>query len=51
MLAEQVVSGALPTVEERLPTNPVVDTPAEGIGIYGGTMFSLYGGVRLAEFC
>ncbi len=36
LLAEQTASGALPPVAERLPANPVVLTPIEQIGTYGG---------------
>lgn len=35
-LAEQVAAGTLPPVEERLPENPLVLEPIEGIGEYGG---------------
>lgn len=37
MLTEQVTAGALPPVQERLPKNPLVVTPVESIGQYGGT--------------
>ncbi|SFC48987.1 peptide/nickel transport system substrate-binding protein [Streptomyces aidingensis] len=37
MLAERVKAGELPPVEERLPENPLVVTPTEQIGVYGGT--------------
>lgn len=37
MLAEKVKSGELPSVEERLPSDPLVIQPTEMIGIYGGT--------------
>jgi len=37
-LAEQVAAGTLPPVEERLPDNPVVTTPIESVGKYGGTI-------------
>jgi peptide/nickel transport system substrate-binding protein len=37
MLAEQVASGALPPVEERLPAEPLVIEPEEQVGEYGGT--------------
>ncbi len=37
MLAELVEQGKLPPVEERLPNNPLVVTPYEEIGQYGGT--------------
>ena len=32
-----VDAGKLPPIEERLPTNPMVVTPHEDIGQYGGT--------------
>ncbi|MFB9661693.1 ABC transporter substrate-binding protein [Glycomyces mayteni] len=37
MLAERVEAGDLPPVEERLPKEPLVVTPAESSGQYGGT--------------
>ena len=37
-LAEQVTAGSLPPVDERMPTNPVVTEPVEGVGQYGGTL-------------
>jgi|YelNatPaOPRAMG01_1025707.scaffolds.fasta_scaffold03856_19 peptide/nickel transport system substrate-binding protein len=37
-LAELVKQGKLPPVEQRLPKNPLVVTPFEEIGQYGGTM-------------
>lgn len=49
-LAELVAAGTLPAAAERLPLHPVVVTPYEGIGQYGGEMLDLYDGVRLAEF-
>jgi len=36
MLAEQVKAGTLPPIEQRLPENPLVVTPAEKIGKFGG---------------
>jgi len=36
MLAELVAKGELPPVEERLPEEPVIVTPAQSIGKYGG---------------
>jgi peptide/nickel transport system substrate-binding protein len=50
MLADQVAAGELPPAAERLPVNPRVVEPAEEIGQYGGQMFDLYNGGRLAEF-
>ncbi|NLG98409.1 MAG: ABC transporter substrate-binding protein [Chloroflexi bacterium] len=40
MLAELVAAGSLPPVEERLPPNPVVVTPTNSIGKYGGTLYA-----------
>jgi peptide/nickel transport system substrate-binding protein len=37
MLADRVKAGTLPPVGERLPENPLVVTPTEQIGQYGGT--------------
>lgn len=37
MLAEQVASGELPPVAERLPAEPLVIEPVEQVGEYGGT--------------
>ena len=37
ILAEMVAAGTLPPVEERLPDSPVVVTPFESVGQYGGT--------------
>ncbi|MEZ4637678.1 MAG: ABC transporter substrate-binding protein [Caldilineaceae bacterium] len=37
MLAEMVAAGELPPLEERIPTNPMVVTPVESLGEYGGT--------------
>jgi len=39
MLAERVAAGELPPVAERLPRNPVVVTPTNEIGTYGGRLF------------
>ena len=44
MLAALVASGDLPPVEERLPANPLVISPADGIGKYGGTWFRAFTG-------
>lgn len=38
MLAEMVAAGTLPRLEERLPANPLVMTPTNEIGTYGGTI-------------
>jgi peptide/nickel transport system substrate-binding protein len=37
-LAAMVKAGTLPPVEERLPANPLVTTPVEQVGKYGGSM-------------
>ncbi len=37
MLAERVAAGELPAVAERLPMNPLLVTPNESVGVYGGT--------------
>jgi peptide/nickel transport system substrate-binding protein len=37
MLAERVAAGELPPVQERLPASPVVITPVQEVGQYGGT--------------
>src|SRR5688572_24752367 len=49
-LAALVEAGELPPIAERLPVNPRVVEPFESIGQYGGTLYDLYDGVRLAEF-
>jgi peptide/nickel transport system substrate-binding protein len=36
-LAEMVKAGTLPPVDERLPLEPLVHTPVEEVGQYGGT--------------
>lgn len=36
MLAELVAAGKLPPAQERLPPNPLVITPHESLGLYGG---------------
>ncbi|ODT84192.1 MAG: ABC transporter substrate-binding protein [Pelagibacterium sp. SCN 64-44] len=47
-LAEAVASGALPPVAERLPLNPMVVEPLEGVGSYGGDLrAALVGGGSL----
>ncbi|HHV80051.1 TPA: ABC transporter substrate-binding protein [bacterium] len=37
MLADLVKQGKLPPVEQRIPKNPLVVTPVEEVGQYGGT--------------
>jgi ABC-type transport system substrate-binding protein len=36
-LAAQVKAGKLPPLTDRLPANPLVVEPVEGVGVYGGT--------------
>jgi peptide/nickel transport system substrate-binding protein len=38
MLSDMVSSGALPALDQRLPAEPMVLEPVEGIGKYGGTL-------------
>ncbi|MCP4357582.1 MAG: ABC transporter substrate-binding protein, partial [Chloroflexi bacterium] len=38
ILAERVAAGELPSVDERLPDNPLIEAVAEDIGQYGGTL-------------
>lgn len=40
MLAERVAAGELPSVDERLPDDPMVRIWADEIGQHGGTIFS-----------
>ena len=42
MLAQMVAAGTLPPVDERLPDEPIVVEPFEGIGKYGGTLRDVY---------
>ena len=45
MLAELVAKGELPPVDERLPKNPWVYPPNDGIGNFGGYMRRGFSGV------
>lgn len=45
-LAELVKAGKLPPVEERLPEEPLVIEPIEGIGKYGGTWHRGFTGIK-----
>ena len=42
-LAKMVKSGKLPPLKDRLPEDPVVVNPVEGIGRYGGTINRVWG--------
>lgn len=44
ILAELVASGELPPVEERLPLEPMVVTPLESVGVYGGELITRING-------
>ena len=46
MLADMVASGDLPSVEERLPINPIVIKPEEAVGKYGGALRKTVSGQR-----
>ncbi|WP_430474074.1 ABC transporter substrate-binding protein [Thalassospira lucentensis] len=37
ILAKEVAAGNLPPVKDRLPTTPMIVTPNDKIGVYGGT--------------
>jgi peptide/nickel transport system substrate-binding protein len=45
MLADLVAAGSLPSVDERLPSNPMVMEVQESIGNYGGSMRRAFKGV------
>jgi len=45
-LAELVQAGKLPPVEERLPKEPLIVKPIEGIGKYGGTWRRGFTGIK-----
>jgi peptide/nickel transport system substrate-binding protein len=46
MLADLVAKGELPSVEERLPAEPLVVQPIESVGQYGGTWHRAFLGVK-----
>ncbi|XAZ22593.1 ABC transporter substrate-binding protein [Sinorhizobium sp. B11] len=49
ILKEKVSSGALPALKDRLPENPLVIKPVEGVGKYGGDWnMALVGGGSLS---
>ena len=47
VLDELVAAGELPPVEERLPDDPIVVEPLDGIGTYGGTARLFLAGEQL----
>jgi peptide/nickel transport system substrate-binding protein len=46
MLKDLVDKGELPTVEERLPQNPLVVLPIKSVGQYGGTWYRGWRGIN-----
>ena len=46
MLAALVTAGSLPSVDKRLPSDPLVIEVFDEIGIYGGTMRRVFTGAR-----
>lgn len=49
-LQAMVDAGNLPPVADRLPVEPLVVQPAEGIGSYGGRFVDSWGGGNVADF-
>ena len=49
VLDEEVAASELPPVEERLPDDPIVVEPIDGIGTYGGTANLFYAGENLID--
>ncbi|MFZ5919212.1 MAG: ABC transporter substrate-binding protein [Chloroflexota bacterium] len=45
-LAEMVAKGELPSVEERLPENPLMVLPVKSVGQYGGTWYRGWRGIN-----
>ncbi len=45
-LAEMVAAGTLPSVDERLPENPLVVLPVKSVGEYGGTWHRGWRGIN-----
>ena len=43
MLAQRVITGELPSVDDRLPLEPTIINPVESIGEYGGTWHGVTG--------
>src|SRR5690606_36625447 len=50
MLWDLVASGELPPVEERLPPNPMILTPVEELGTYGGEIAHVNYGPALGAY-
>jgi peptide/nickel transport system substrate-binding protein len=46
MLAELVQAGKLPPIEQRIPLEPLVVTPVEKVGMYGGTWRHAWRGIN-----
>ena len=49
MLDELVAAGELPPVAERLPDDPIVVEPLDGIGTYGGTARLFFAGEQTPQ--
>jgi len=46
MLADKVAGGELPSVDDRLPENPLVVLPVKSVGEYGGTWYRGWRGIK-----
>ena len=44
MCAAKAAAGEIPALEDRLPENPLVISPAESVGEYGGTWYRAFTG-------
>ena len=51
MFDAAVSSGALPAVDDRLPSEPLVQDVTDGIGTYGGTLRRGFLGILLWLVC
>jgi len=50
LLADMVTAGKLPPVDQRLPKNPLVLSPVDGVGKYGGRWRTLWSGTWVGYF-
>ena len=46
MLADMVAAGDIPSLDERLPENPLVVLPIKSVGQYGGTWYRGWRGIK-----
>jgi len=46
MLADMVAAGDIPSLDERLPENPLVVLPIKSVGEYGGTWYRGWRGIK-----